>query len=84
VRESKVLTPLELLVVQQSSERSSTVQPLIQAALADGVADFRYEPILLSIETSFNFLQNHTAIQQRLTDWDEACLYLSLDTSLFG
>jgi|GEM_PF-2146440 len=29
------------------------------------VADSRYEPISLGIGTSFKFLQNHTAIQQR-------------------
>jgi small conductance mechanosensitive channel len=30
-----------------------------------GVADFRYEPISVGIETSFKFLRNHTLIQQR-------------------
>jgi len=32
---------------------------------AKGVADSKYEPISLDIGTSFKFLQNHTAIQQR-------------------
>jgi hypothetical protein len=30
-----------------------------------GVADSRYELISVGIDTSFKFLQNHTAIQQR-------------------
>jgi len=39
-----------------------------------GVADSRYEPISLGIGTSFKFLQNHTAIQQRLPFFRESAL----------
>jgi len=40
-------------------------QALTQRLSILGVADSRYEPISLGIGTSFKFLRNHTAIQQR-------------------